>query len=94
MRRRGFGRPIGAFSWPRRIPQLVMIVHLIAALLVVATLGWLMPRFPVAFYLAVAQVSVGLLLFHAVNLEPRSPGVLVALHQAVALAITVAIVAA
>lgn len=91
---RGFGKAIGAFSWPRRIPQLVMALHLIAALLVVATLGWLMPRFPVAFYLAVAQVSVGFLLFHAVNLEPKSPGILVAFHQAMVLAITVAIVAA
>lgn len=91
---RGFGKAIGAFSWPRRMPQLVMALHLIAALVLVATLGWLMPRFPVAFYLAVAQVSVGFLLFHAVNLEPRSPGILVAFHQAMVLAITVAIVAA
>lgn len=91
---RGFGKAIGAFSWPRRLPQLVMVLHLIAALFLVATLGWLMPRFPAAFYLAVAQVSIGFLLFHAVNLEPKSPGILVAFHQAMVLAITVAIVAA
>ncbi|MBN9623627.1 MAG: cytochrome C oxidase assembly protein [Actinobacteria bacterium] len=91
---RGFGKAIGAFSWPRRLPQLVTVLHLIAALFLVATLGWLMPQFPVAFYLAVAQVSVGFLLFHAVNLQPKSPGILVAFHQAMVLAITVAIVAA
>ena len=91
---RGFGQAIGAFDWPRRPPQLVMIVHLLAALAVVATLGWLMPKYPVAFSLAVAQVSVGFLLFHAVNLKPKNPGILVACHQAMALAITLAIVAA
>ncbi|HEY5294146.1 MAG TPA: hypothetical protein VIJ70_01560 [Gaiellaceae bacterium] len=91
---RGFGKPIEAFSWPRRLPQLVMIVHLFCALAVVATLGWLMPKFPVAFYLAVAQVSVGFLLFHAVNLKPKNPGILVAFHQGMALAIALAIVAA
>lgn len=90
---RGFGKPIEAFSWPRRLPQLVMLVHLFSALAVVATLGWLMPDFPTAFYLAVAQVSVGFLLFHAVNLKPKDPGILVAFHQAMALGITLAIVA-
>ena len=90
---RGFGKPIEAFYWPHRSSQLVMIVHLVSALAVVATLGALMPTYPVAFYIAVAQVSVGFLLFHAVNLKPKSPGILVAIHQGVALAITVAIVA-
>lgn len=91
---RGFGQPIEAFSWPRRPAQVTMSVHLFSALLVVATLGWLMPKFPAAFYLAVAQVSVGFLLFHAVNLKPKNPGILVALHQGMALSITLAIVAA
>lgn len=91
---RGFGEPIGAFSWPQRAPQVVMIIHLFAALMVVAALGRAMPDYPLAFYLAVAQVVVGFLLFHAVNLKPRTPGVLVAIHQSVVLAITVAIVAA
>lgn len=91
---RGFGQPIGAFSWPRRSAQLTMIAHLIAALSVIAVLGWLMPEYPVAFYLAVAQVAVGFLLFHAVNLEPKNPGILVAFHQGMVLAITLAIVAA
>jgi hypothetical protein len=91
---RGFGKPIEAFDWPRRPSQLVMVVHLLSSLAVVATLGWLMPRYPVAFALAVAQVSVGFLLFHAVNLNPKNPGILVAFHQGMALAIAVAIVAA
>jgi hypothetical protein len=91
---RGFGKPIEAFYWPRRPSQLIMIVHLLSALAVVATLGWLMPKYPVAFYVAVAQVSVGFLLFHAVNLKPKSPGILVAFHQGMALSITLAIVAA
>ncbi len=89
---RGFGEPIGAFSWPQRAPQVVMIIHLFTALMVVAALGGVMPDYPVAFYLAVAQVVVGFLLFHAVNLKPRTPGVLVAIHQSVVLAITAAIV--
>jgi hypothetical protein len=91
---RGFGQPIGAFSWPRRASQWVVIVHLLSALAVVGTLGWLMPAYPAAFYLAVAQVAVGFLLFHAVNLRPQSPGILVAFHQAMVLSITLAIVAA
>lgn len=90
---RGFGKPIEAFSWPRRSPQLVMIVHLLSALAVVGTLGALMPKYPVAFYVAVAQMAVGFLLFHAVNLKPKSPGILVAFHQGVVLTITVSIVA-
>lgn len=90
---RGFGSPIGAFSWPRLASQWVVVVHVLSALTVVATLGWLMPAYPVAFLLAVGQFLVGFLLFHAVNLKPKNPGILVALHQTMALCITVAIVA-
>jgi len=90
---RGFGKPIEAFYWPRRMPQLVMIVHLVSALAVVGTLGAMMPKYPVAFYFAVAQVVVGFLLFHAVNLKPKNPGILVAIHQGMVLSITLAIVA-
>lgn len=91
---RGFGNPIGGFDIPKRLPQLVTIVHVGSALGVVATLGWLMPAYPLAFYLAVSQVLVGFLLFHAVNLRPKEPGVLVALHQGMVLGITLAIVSA
>lgn len=91
---RGFGQPIGAFDWPRRVPQWVATVHVLSALSVVATLGWLMPEYPAAFALAVGQFAVGFLLFHAVNLKPKSPGILVAFHQAMALSIALAIVAA
>lgn len=90
---RGFGKPIEAFSWPRRAPQVVTLLHVLTALAVVATLGALMPEYQVAFYLAVAQVAVGFLLFHAVNLRPKNPGILVAFHQATVLGITLAIVA-
>lgn len=90
---RGFGKPIEAFYWPRRSPQLVMLVHMFSALAVVGTLGALMPKYEVAFYAAVAQMAVGFLLFHAVNLKPKDPGVLVAFHQAVVLTIIVSIVA-
>lgn len=90
---RGFGKPIGAFDWPRSTAQLTTIVHVLAALAVVGTLGWLMPEYPAAFYIAVAQVAVGFLLFHAVNLRPESPGILVAFHQGMVLAITLAVVA-
>jgi hypothetical protein len=71
-----------------------MIVHLFSALAVVGTLGALMPKYPVAFYAAVAQMAVGFLLFHAVNLKPKNPGILVAFHQGIVLTITLAIVAA
>ncbi len=91
---RGFGKPIGAFDVPRSGPQIVTIVHVVSALGVVATLGYLMPSFRTAFYLSVAQVAVGFLLFHAVNLKPKNPGVLVGFHQVMVLAIAAAIVAA
>ena len=89
---RGFGQPIGAFYRPQRLAHWTVAAHILAALTVVATLGWLMPTYPVAFYLAVTQVAVGFLLFHAVNLKPKNPGTIVAFHQSMALLITVAIV--
>jgi len=91
---RGFGQPIGPFYRPQRLAHWTVAVHILAALTVVATLGWLMPTYPVAFYLAVTQVAVGFLLFHAVNLKPKNPGTIVAFHQSMALLITVAIVVA
>lgn len=90
---RGFGQPIEAFSWPRRASQWVMIAHLFAALSVISALGSLMPAYRVAFTIALVQVAVGFLLFHAVNLRPASPGILVAFHQCMVLGITVAIMA-
>jgi hypothetical protein len=89
---RGFGKPIGAFYWPQRAAHWTAAAHILSALAVVATLGWLMPAYPVAFYLAVAQIGVGFFLFHAVNLKPKNPGIIVAFHQCMALLITVAIV--
>jgi len=89
---RGFGEPIGAFVKPERLSQWTVLVHIGAALLVVATLGWMMPTYPVAFYLAVLQTAVGFLLFHGVNLRPKAPGVMVVFHQAMVLAITLSIV--
>ena len=79
---------------PRRLSQWAAVLHVGSALAVVATLGWLMPKYPVAFYLAVSQVLVGFLLFHSVSLRPKSPGILVAFHQGMVLGITLAIVAA
>jgi hypothetical protein len=89
---RGFGQPIGAFYRPRRLAHWTVAAHIVAALTIVATLGWLMPAYPVAFYLAVAQIAVGFLLFQAVNLKPKNPGTIVAFHQSMVLLITVAIV--
>ena len=89
---RGFGQPIGAFYKPQRTSHWIVAAHILSALTVVATLGWLMPAYPVAFYLAVAQIAVGFLLFHAVNLKPKNPGLIVAFHQCMVLFITVAIV--
>ncbi len=91
---RGFGQPIGAFYRPKRLAHWTVAAHIVAALTVVATLGWLMPAYPVAFYMAVAQVAVGFLLFQAVNLKPKNPGTIVAFHQSMVLFITVALVIA
>lgn len=89
---RGFGQAIGPFVQPRKASQWTVAVHVGAALLLVATLGWLMPAYPIAFYLAVGQVAVGFLLFHAVNLKPKDPGVMVAFHQSMVLLMSLAIV--
>ena len=89
---RGFMTPIGAFYRPTRLAHWVLVGHIVAALLVIGTLGWLMPTYPVAFYLSVAQVAIGFFLFHAVNLRPKAPGVVVAFHQTMVLLMTAAIV--
>ncbi|MGH9715293.1 MAG: cytochrome C oxidase assembly protein [Candidatus Acidiferrales bacterium] len=90
---RGFGTPIGPFYKPRRLAHWTVAAHILVALSLVGTLGWLMPMYPVAFYLAVAQIAVGFLLFQAVNLKPKNPGVIVAFHQCMVLMISVAIIA-
>lgn len=91
---RGFGTAIEEFVLPRRARQWIFVIHLFAALGLVAMLGSTFGTYPLAFYLVVGQVFVGFLLFHAVNLEPKAPGLAVAFHQAMALAITTAIVVA
>jgi hypothetical protein len=89
---RGFGTAIGPFVKPQKASQWTIAAHISAALLLVATLGWMMPAYPVAFYLAVTQVAVGFLLSHAVNLKPKDPGVMVAFHQSMVLLMCLAIV--
>ncbi|HVA64899.1 MAG TPA: hypothetical protein VNF74_14330 [Terriglobales bacterium] len=89
---RGFGRPIEPFLIPGRGAQWMFVAHGFAALLVIGTLGWLSPVYPVAFALALTQAAVGFFLFHAVNLKPKSPGAIVAFHQAMALLLTTSIV--
>ncbi len=89
---RGFGQPIEPFLRPKRPSQWIFVVHGLAALMVLATLGWLSAGYPVAFGLALVQAAVGFFLFHAVNSEPKSPGTLVAFHQLMAVLITTAIV--
>lgn len=91
---RGFGTAIGEFVLPRRARQWVFVIHLVAALGLVAMLGRSFGSYPVAFYLAVGQILLGFLLFHAVNLKPKAPGLAVAFHQTLALAIATAIVVA
>ncbi len=89
---RGFGRPIGAFYGPQKASQWVFVVHALAALLVIGTLGWLMPAYPVAFWLVLFQAAVGFFLFQAVNLQPKTPGGIVAFHQTMSLLMTTAVV--
>ena len=89
---RGFGQPIEPFLRPRRAAQWVFLVHGLAALLVLGTLGWLSGIYPVAFGLALAQAAAGFFVFHGVHLRPKAPGVIVVFHQSMALTITLAIV--
>ncbi|HUX66156.1 MAG TPA: hypothetical protein VMV31_01565 [Terriglobales bacterium] len=89
---RGFGKPLQEFLVPTRGAQWMFVAHGFAALLVLGTLGWLAPVYPVAFGLALVQAAVGFFVFHAVNLKPKSPGAIVAFHQAMALLLTAAIV--
>lgn len=89
---RGFGEALGQFSAPRRKPQWLFVIHAIVALSLVATLGWYMPIYPVAFALVLVQLAVGFTVFQSVNLKPKAPGAIVGFHQAMALLITTAIV--
>jgi len=89
---RGFGQPIEPFLYPQRASQWMFAAHGFAALLVIGTLGWLSAAYPVAFALSLVQATAGFFLFHGVNLRPKSPGTIVAFHQAMALLITAAIV--
>lgn len=88
---RGFGRPIEQFAFPVRKPQWIFALHGFAALLVVGTLGWYMPIYPVAFTLSMIQIAVGFFVFQSVNLKPRAPGAIVVLHQIMALLIVTAV---
>lgn len=91
---RGFGKPIDEFVIPRRMRQWVFVMHFIAALALVGLLADRYDTYAVALYLVLGQIFIGFLLFHAVNLKPKAPGLSVAFHQAMVLAITTAIVAA
>jgi len=89
---RGFGKAIEAFVRPKGAAQWIFILHGLAALLVIGTLGWMEALYPVAFVLALVQAAVGFFVFHAVNLKPRHPGVMVVFHQTMVLLIASAIV--
>ncbi|APZ44568.1 cytochrome C oxidase assembly protein [Acidihalobacter ferrooxydans] len=89
---RGFGIPIEPFLHPQKPSQWIFVVHGLAALIVVGTLGWLSPLYPIAFALALLQAAVGFFLFYAVNLKPKTPGIMVVFHQIMALLITTAVV--
>ncbi len=89
---RGFGQPIGHFVRPRKASQWTLAVHVTAALLVVATLGWMRQDYPWAFFFSIIQFGVGSLLFRAVNLKPKDPGIMVAFHQSMVLLMSLAIV--
>lgn len=89
---RGFGQALGQFTVPRHTPQWIFALHGVAGMLVVGTLGWYMPTYPVAFVLVMIQLLVGFGVFQAVNLKPKAPGAIVAFHQIMALLITTAVV--
>ena len=89
---RGFGTAIEPFLHPKRASQWVFIIHGFAALLAIGTLGWYSQVYPLAFAFGMFQAAVGFFLFHAVNLKPKSPGVMVVFHQVMALLITTGVV--
>lgn len=89
---RGFGQALAQFTIPSHPPQWLLVLHGIAALMVVGTLGWYVQDYTAAFLLVLVQLGVGFVVFQAVNLKPRIPGAMVAFHQIMALLITTAIV--
>lgn len=89
---RGYQRAIGAFVAPRTKGQWIFVLHGLAGLLFLFVLGVYAHTYSLALALALAQFIVGFGLFHAVNAEPKRPGILVAFHHAMALAILLAIV--
>ncbi|MCO6441858.1 MAG: cytochrome C oxidase assembly protein [Nitrococcus mobilis] len=89
---RGYQRPIGAFVLPRTKGQWAFALHYLGGLLFLLALGYYARSYSGALILALTQFMVGFMLFHAVNDNPKRPGILVAFHQIMALLILLAIV--
>jgi hypothetical protein len=89
---RGYQRAIGAFVKPHTKGQWIFVLHGLIALLFVLTLAVYARTYSVALILALVQFIVGFGLFHAVNKVPKRPGILVAFHHVMSLAILLAIV--
>ncbi|MEM0272483.1 MAG: cytochrome C oxidase assembly protein [Thermoprotei archaeon] len=88
---RGYQKPIGHFVTPRTSSQWVWVVHGLAALLLIVTLGFYASEYTLAFFAALAQVGVGFLSYEAVNASASKPGVVIPLHQLITILVAVSI---
>jgi hypothetical protein len=88
---RGFQKPIGHFVVPRTSSQWVWVVHGLAALLLIVTLGFYASEYTAAFFAALAQVGVGFLSYESVNASASKPGAVIPLHQLMTILVAVSI---
>jgi len=88
---RGFQKAIGSFVFPRTKAQVVWMIHCVAVLVFVLTLAYFVHAYNVALLLVLMQMGVGILMYNSVNKTPTRPGVLVAIHQVIAVSIALSI---
>lgn len=89
---RGNKDPISAFVIPKTKRQWIFAIHYLAGLLFLLTLAHFSGIYSGALVLALVQFVIGFMLFHSVNNSPTRPGILVAIHQVMALSIMISIV--
>lgn len=89
---RGYQRPIGVFVLPRTSGQWVFVLHYLVGLVFLLTLAFYFQAYSGALILALAQFLIGFILYQSVNATPMRPGIIVAIHQVMALLILLAIV--
>src|SRR5208283_2063785 len=88
---RGYQKEIGNFVLPKTRAQLVWIAHTVSVLLFVLTLAYYVRAYNVALILVLFQMGVGILTYQSVNKSPAKPGILVVVHQVIAVSIMLSI---